>query len=42
MQAITNFCFCNMNGSVAFFGDEIENLAGKLTKVFDEYFNALR
>jgi len=33
--------FDDLNGSVALFGEEIEALAGKLTEVFNEYFQAL-
>ncbi|MBC7261579.1 MAG: type I-D CRISPR-associated protein Csc2, partial [Chloroflexi bacterium] len=33
--------FDDLSGSVAFFGEEIEALAGKLTEAFEEYFAAL-
>jgi len=33
--------FDDLNGSVALFGDEIEDLANKLTEAFDGYFQAL-
>ena len=33
--------FDDLNGSVALFGEEIEELAGKLKDAFDEYFKAL-
>jgi len=33
--------FDDLNGSVALFGKEIEDLAGKLQEAFDEYYEAL-
>jgi CRISPR type I-D-associated protein Csc2 len=33
--------FDDLNGSVAFFGTEIEEIAGKLQEAFNEYFEAL-
>jgi len=38
---MTSFCFDDLQGSVALFGEEIETLAGKHTEAFDEYLKAL-
>ena len=33
--------FDDLNGSVALFGKEIDEVAGKLKEAFDEYYEAL-